>query len=537
MGIRFLHPAVWLAAVAIGLPIAIHLLTLARRSPVRFPSIRFLETTRLSASSRHAIEDWPLLLLRIATVLLAVAALAGPVLVDARARSGLRVRGWRARSVLEDRTAAPEDELRSAAVARTFARQRLRDAVADGVRWLGQQEPTTREIVVLSAFRRGSTDAADFAAVPNDLGIRLVRTGDGSSRREREISRLLWRDGRVVRVIERITLTPEATEIRELESATLDEVPSSGDGVARRTAGRRCGIASGPPAGAAPSAGRPPGVDLGAVAGRRGAPGGSAPGATRRPARLVGAGNADRYRPGRDRACASAAGRAHASGQRGPTVDLGAGDCTDGCRAVVQKRRGMDVMPLVRTTQRRLRLSARLAGLASGLVALAAFAGVAGLAGQSPVVGMALGLLLAVGLTLTAWRWSAGRWTPASAASYIEARVPGLDNLVVTATALDLGAIRASDLMRGEVARHAAARVEAVDAGSIGPPGIPRVAARALERGRGGDPLGGRDVERRAASNCDLIRFRQHDCSRFAQPLRHRRISARGHRPSTTPNR
>jgi hypothetical protein len=224
VGIRFLHPAVWLAAVAIGLPIAIHLLTRARRKPVRFPSIRFLETTRLSASSRHAIEDWPLLLLRIATVLLAVAALAGPVLVTPGREEAWRARVARA-VVLEDRTAAPEDELRSAAVARTFARQRLRDAVADGVRWLEQQEPTTREIVVLSAFRRGSTDAADFAAVPIDLGIRLVRTGDGSSRREREISRLLWRDGRVVRVVERITLTPEATEIRELESATLDEVP------------------------------------------------------------------------------------------------------------------------------------------------------------------------------------------------------------------------------------------------------------------------------------------------------------------------
>ena len=127
--------------------------------------------------------------------------------------------------VLEDRTAAPEDELRSAAVARTFARQRLRDAVADGVRWLHQQEPTAREIVVLSAFRRGSTDAADFAAVPGHVGIRLVRTADGSSLRQREISRLLWRDGRLVRVIERLTLTPHATEVSEVQSTTLGEIP------------------------------------------------------------------------------------------------------------------------------------------------------------------------------------------------------------------------------------------------------------------------------------------------------------------------
>jgi hypothetical protein len=129
----------------------------------------------------------------------------------------------------------------------------------------------------------------------------------------------------------------------------------------------------------------------------------------------------------------------------------------------------MNVMLLVRATQRRLRLGARLAGLASGLVALAASASVAELLGQSPAAGVALGLVLAAGLTLTAWRWSEGRWTPASAASYIEARVNGLDNLVVTAVALDLGTTHASERMRSEVTRHACARVEAVDAASIVP--------------------------------------------------------------------
>jgi len=224
VGISFLQPAVWLTAVAIALPIAIHLLTRASRTPVQFPSLRFLEPTQLSASSRRTIQDWPLLLLRIAIVLLAIAALAGPIVVTPAREAAWRARVARA-VVLEDRTAAPEDELRSAAVARTFARQRLRDAVADGVRWLEQQAPSTREIVVLSAFRRGSTDAADFAAVPPHVGIRLVRTAEGSGTREREVSRLLWRDGRAVRVIERLTLSASATEVREVEATTLDEVP------------------------------------------------------------------------------------------------------------------------------------------------------------------------------------------------------------------------------------------------------------------------------------------------------------------------
>jgi hypothetical protein len=224
VGVSFLQPAVWLTAVAIALPIAIHLLTRATRTPVRFPSIRFLEATRLSASSRQRIQDWPRLLLRVAIFALAIAALAGPVLVTPAREAAWRTRVARA-VVLEDRTAAPEDELRSAAVARTFARQRLRDAVADGVRWLELQDPGAREVVVLSAFRRGATDAADFAAVPRQIGIRLVRTADGSGTREREISRLVWRDGRAMRVIERITLSAGATEVREMEAATLDEVP------------------------------------------------------------------------------------------------------------------------------------------------------------------------------------------------------------------------------------------------------------------------------------------------------------------------
>lgn len=224
MGLTFLSPMVWLGSLAVLLPIAIHLLTRATRTPVTFPTIRFLETTRLSASSRHRIQDWPLLLLRVVIVLLAVAALAGPIWVTPAREAAWRARVARA-VVLEDRTASADDELRSAEVGRTFARQRLRDAVSDATRWLEQQDPNTRELVVLSAFRRGATDAADFATVPSEIGIRLVRTSDGSAVREREISRLVWRDGRAVRVLERMTLRPEATELREIDADPLDEIP------------------------------------------------------------------------------------------------------------------------------------------------------------------------------------------------------------------------------------------------------------------------------------------------------------------------
>ena len=142
MSIAFQHPGVWWAAAVIGFPIAIHLLTRARRTLIRFPTVRSSSLRRLSAVSRSRIQDWPLLVLRVAILLLAVAALAGPIIV-----TPLREAAWRGRVaravVLEDRTAAPDDELRSAAVGAVFARAGLRDAVADAARWLEQQSPTT----------------------------------------------------------------------------------------------------------------------------------------------------------------------------------------------------------------------------------------------------------------------------------------------------------------------------------------------------------------------------------------------------------
>ena len=217
MRLAFLQPAVLWAALAVAAPVAIHMLSRATSRPVTFPSVRFLEPTRLAAVRWRAIQDWPLLVLRVAIVLLAVVALAGPVLVTPAREAAWRTRVARA-IVLDDRTASPDDEMRSAAVAATFARARLRDAVADAVRWLERQTPASRELVVLSAFRRGSTDAADLSAVPASIGIRLVRTADGSPTREREISRLVWRDGRVVRVLERLTLDAQSTRVREISA-------------------------------------------------------------------------------------------------------------------------------------------------------------------------------------------------------------------------------------------------------------------------------------------------------------------------------
>lgn len=226
MGVTWLNPWVWLAAGLVAVPIAIHLLARDRSRRVAFPSLRFLERTPLSAVARHRLQDIPLLLVRMAIVLLAVAALAGPILITSGRQAAWATHVARA-VVSSERTAPAEDELRTARVGKTFSRERVRDAVADAVRWLVEQSPATKEIVVLSSFRRGAVDAADFADVPEGMAIRLERTGEAVSVREREISRLQLRDDAVVRVTDRLTIGADTIDVVEARTEPVSDLPIS----------------------------------------------------------------------------------------------------------------------------------------------------------------------------------------------------------------------------------------------------------------------------------------------------------------------
>ena len=89
---------VWLLAATVALPDC-RSTCWPRNSQAAhpFPTLRFLETTRLSAASRQTLQDWPLLAACGSCCLAAVAALAGPVLVTP-AREAAWAAGWRARS-------------------------------------------------------------------------------------------------------------------------------------------------------------------------------------------------------------------------------------------------------------------------------------------------------------------------------------------------------------------------------------------------------------------------------------------------------
>ena len=114
--IAFANPWAWLGALALVLPIAVHLLRRHRATRRPFPTLRFLPDARVVAVRRHRPTDVPLMLIRLAVVAAAVIALAQPLWRNAAAAraaaSGL------SRAVVVDRSprmAQPSDDGRPGA--------------------------------------------------------------------------------------------------------------------------------------------------------------------------------------------------------------------------------------------------------------------------------------------------------------------------------------------------------------------------------------------------------------------------------------
>ena len=74
-------PWAWLLASGVVLPLVAHLWSRRRPGAVMFPTLRFLTATSPVSRRLHRIQDWPLLLLRLAIVLVISAAAAGPTLL------------------------------------------------------------------------------------------------------------------------------------------------------------------------------------------------------------------------------------------------------------------------------------------------------------------------------------------------------------------------------------------------------------------------------------------------------------------------
>src|SRR6185369_1472977 len=102
INVLWLNPLALLALAVVAAPIVIHILMQRRAERFPFPTLRFLQPTRLAAIRRHVLADAALLAVRAAILAAAVAALAGPLVVTSARRQAWERRTVRA-LVLDDR--------------------------------------------------------------------------------------------------------------------------------------------------------------------------------------------------------------------------------------------------------------------------------------------------------------------------------------------------------------------------------------------------------------------------------------------------
>ncbi|MGH7632035.1 MAG: BatA domain-containing protein, partial [Gemmatimonadales bacterium] len=85
--IGFLHPWLLAGLVAAGIPILLHLLQRREPPTVVFPAVRYLIAATQEHQRRLKLQNWLLLILRTALIVLLVLAAAGPT-VPARGAPG-----------------------------------------------------------------------------------------------------------------------------------------------------------------------------------------------------------------------------------------------------------------------------------------------------------------------------------------------------------------------------------------------------------------------------------------------------------------
>jgi Aerotolerance regulator N-terminal len=207
----WLNPVALFALAAVAAPILIHILIQRRAERFPFPTLRFLQPTRLAAIRRHLLEDLPLVAVRVAIIAAAVAALAGPFLV-----TGARGQAWDrriVRAIVTDTVAGTPPAGSDQGVSeRFFESPSLADGIRRAMLWLDTAPPARREIVVASTFPIGSITQEEVTAIPASIGVRFERTGTLPAARTVPGGRLLTSAG--VRAHE-ITLAGVSTSLRE----------------------------------------------------------------------------------------------------------------------------------------------------------------------------------------------------------------------------------------------------------------------------------------------------------------------------------
>ncbi len=176
---------------ALVLPVLIHLLSRKRAAIQKFPSLRFLDVSRLLPTRSPRLSDVPLLLVRLAIFVAAVLALAEPLwLSAARKRAfnstvaraivldssvSMMRKGASGQSAMAAARIASENLAHEAQASMVIQTSSPNASLIGAVAWLGTQDGRG-EVVVLSDFQTSSVDSAALSAIPKQIGVHLVRS-------------------------------------------------------------------------------------------------------------------------------------------------------------------------------------------------------------------------------------------------------------------------------------------------------------------------------------------------------------------------
>lgn len=166
----FLAPLYAIGALAVIVPILVHLVHRERKETTPFPSLMFLLRTPYQHSRRQRIRDWLLFLLRAGAFLLLVAAFARPVLERPPDAAAAAAGGGRELVILLDRSFSMRVGDRWSR-ARTAAR-----AALDGL------DPAGRATVVLFDHQASAVGEAGATRAVVRAAIDSARPGDGGTR-------------------------------------------------------------------------------------------------------------------------------------------------------------------------------------------------------------------------------------------------------------------------------------------------------------------------------------------------------------------
>ena len=241
-GMVLTNPAVWAGVLAVGIPLAIHLLTRKTTRTLKFPTIRFLRKVQASQSAVYRIRHIIMLLLRTAFVALLLLAFLKPVfqartladkehpdarhaaiiILDASLSMGYTGSGFSpfsqaklaAEKILENLHPDDRANLVLAATSATSSfdepsanrfhlkndiqksvptseRADLDAAIAEAVAQLKKTTGLKKEIHFVSDFQRSNWAAVDFAKIPKDVKTVFISVADQAAANAAIIEALL----------------------------------------------------------------------------------------------------------------------------------------------------------------------------------------------------------------------------------------------------------------------------------------------------------------------------------------------------------